>query len=297
MSAPHRVVCFGYVNPGRVFTVDAYPAANTGAYVTDKRPFIGADCSMAAQMLARWGVQAHLIGNALGADELGRDTVRRLNEMGVQTHIELKRELRTPDEVDISDRAGTRTFFVENNPDVWASLNDVDLSVIDGADILYVDWYVGDAALNAVRYARTRNVPVYLNVEFSVQQPNQYRELISLATYAQSPMSDVRVQQEDPREMANALIRMGVKAAFVTRGKYGSLAAYGDSMIEVAAPAITVVDTQGAGAVYSAIAMYGLLHSWPIERVVQVATSGASHKCGQHGLLDGAIEEWTRAFS
>ncbi len=289
---PHRVVCFGYVNPGRVFTVDRYPAANTGAYVTDKRPFIGADCSMAAQMLARWDMQAHLIGNALGADELGRDTIHRLNEMGVHTHIELRRELRTPDEVDISDRAGTRTFFVENNPDVWASLNEADLSAIDTADMLYVDWYVGDAALNAVRYARARNVPVFLNVEFSAHQPDQYRELISLATYAQSPMSDVHVQQEDPRAMAEALIQVGVQAAFVTRGKFGSLAAQGDAMIEVAAPAMTVVDTQGAGAVYSALAMYGLLHSWPIEQVARVATVGASRKCGRHGLLEEVIGNW-----
>jgi sugar/nucleoside kinase (ribokinase family) len=286
MPALSRVVCFGYVNPGRVFTVDQYPAANTGAYVTDKRAFIGADCSMVAQMLARWGVDAHLIGNALGADELGRDTLHRLNEMGIRTHIDLKRNLRTPDEVDISDRAGTRTFFVENNPDVWSSLNDADLSAIDGADMLYVDWYVGDAALGAVRYANVRNVPVYLNVEISLQQPEQYRYLISQSTYAQSPMSDVRVNQEDPQAMAHTLCGMGIRAAFVTRGKFGSLVCADGNLIEVGAPTINVVDTQGAGAVYSALAIYGLLHQWPVAQIARVATLGASRKCGQHGLLD-----------
>lgn len=116
-----RIVCFGYVNPGVVFSVDQYPAANTGAYVSAKRPFIGADCAMAAQLLVRWGMDAHLIGNALGDDRLGNETLAQLREMRVQTHIALRAGLRTPDEVDISDRAGTRTFFVETIPQCGAA--------------------------------------------------------------------------------------------------------------------------------------------------------------------------------
>jgi sugar/nucleoside kinase (ribokinase family) len=291
MSAPYRVVCFGFVNPGVVFSVDRYPAANTGAYVTGKRPFIGADCTMAATMLARWGAEAHLIANALGADDAGRDTLGRLAEAGVHTHIALQKSLRTPNEVDISDRAGTRTFFVEDNPAVWSSLAEAGLSAIDGAAMLYVDWYVGPPAERAIAYARARRVPVYLNVEYSLRQPGQYRELISQATYAQSPMSDVHVQQEDPLAIATALADMGAHDTFVTRGKHGALAFSNGQIIEAAAPEIKVVDTQGAGAVFSAMAMYGLLHEWPLERVVRTATHAASLKCAQHGLLDAALDE------
>jgi sugar/nucleoside kinase (ribokinase family) len=286
-----RIACFGYVNPGVVFTVDQYPPANTGAYVSAKRPFIGADCAMAAQLLARWGVEAHLIGNALGEDRLGHETLAKLREMGVTTHIDLQAGLRTPDEVDISDRAGTRTFFVENNPDVWNSLSDADLSAIKEAALLYVDWYVGPAALRAMQFARQHHVPVYLNVEYTLSRPEQYRGLIALSTYAQSPMSDVHVQQEDPIQMAQALCDMGVKAAFVTRGKYGSLAMQEGQLFVVPAQQVDVLDTQGAGAVYSAAAMYGLVHQWPAERVARVATLAASLKCAQHGLLDLPIEE------
>lgn len=285
-----HIACFGYVNPGVVFTVDQYPAANTGAYVTAKRPFIGADCAMAAQLLARWGMNAHLIGNALGDDRLGHETLMQLQKMGVNTHIALQAGLRTPDEVDISDRAGTRTFFVEHNPDVWNSLSQADLSAIDGAAMLYVDWYVGPAAMRAIEYANQRGVPVYLNVEYKLTQPDQFRDLIELSTYAQSPMSDVHVQQEDPIQMAQALCSMGVQAAFVTRGKYGSLAVKDAQLIAVPAQPVTVLDTQGAGAVYSAAAMHGLIHGWPAEQVARVATLAASLKCAQHGLLDLPIE-------
>lgn len=285
MGSAFRVVCFGYVNPGVVFSVDAYPAPNTGAYVKAKRPFIGADCAMVAQALAAWGVESHLIGNALGDDALGRDTLSRLRALGVQPHLQLDAALRTPHEVDIADRAGTRTFFVEDNPPVWESLEQADLSPIDVADMVYVDWYVGKAALRAATYARARGVPVFLNVEVSLAQPEQHRALIAQATYAQSPMSDVHVQQEDPLAIAQMLRARGVAVAFVTRGKFGSLALSDEGLIEQPALSVEVVDTQGAGAVYSAAAIYGLLHDLPLPLVVQAATHTASLKCAQHDLL------------
>jgi len=290
MPSPLRVACFGYVNPGVVFLVDRYPAANTGAYVTARRPFIGADCAMVAQTLARWGIEAHLIGNALGADDLGQQTLRQLAEAGVHAHIALRHDLCTPHEVDISDRAGTRTFFVEDAPQVWDSLGQADLRPIAGAAMLYVDWYVGAAAEKAIAFADAHSVPVFLNVEYSLRHPDRYRDLIARSTYAQSPMSDVHVGQEDPYAIATALRTLGARAAFVTRGKHGSLVADPSGTIEVPAPQVSIVDTQGAGAVYSAAAIYGLLAGWPTERLGHFATTAASLKCAQPGLLHMTVE-------
>ncbi len=286
-----RVVCFGYVNPGEVFFVERYPAANTGAYVRAKHAFIGADCAMVAQMLAGWGVEAHLIGNALGADELGHRTLRALNERGVHTHIALRRDLRTPHEVDISDRAGTRTFFVEDAPQVWGSLADADLTPIRGAAMLYVDWYVGPPVERAVDFARAHGVPVFINVEYSLKRPELHRNLIAKSTYAQSPMSDVHVGQEDPYALIAALRGLGARIAFVTRGKHGSLAADDKGLVAVSAPSVDVVDTQGAGAVYSAAAIYGVLAGWTTAEVARFATAAASLKCAQHGLLSLTVAD------
>jgi sugar/nucleoside kinase (ribokinase family) len=52
------------------------------------------------------------------------------------------------------------------------------------------------------------------------------------------------------------------------------------------APEVRVIDTHGAGAVFSAVAMRGLLEQWDIERVAQSATEIASFKCERHGLPD-----------
>ena len=192
--------------------------------------------------------------------------------------------MRTPEEVDVIDRAGTRTFFVDNTT-VWNTLAEADLGPIKNASLLYVDWYVGQPAREAVAVARAHNVPVYLNVEYSLRQPDKYFDLVSQATYVQSAINDSASQTEDPRALANALCAAGAQIAFVTRGKFGSLALQGQEEITVSAMDIEVIDAQGAGATFSAAAMYGLLQSWSLEHIARFATRAASLKCQKFGLL------------
>jgi len=284
------VVCFGYVNPGLIFSVDKYPAANAGAYVSHKQPFIGADCTMAARTLARWGVPTHLIGNALGADAAGRTTLEQLQAEHVRTHIAVRPNLRTPEEVDVIDRAGTRTFFVESTP-VWNTLMEADLSAIEHAAMLYVDWYVGEPAHLAVARARLHHVPVFLNVEYSLREPQKYFEMVSQATYVQSPLSDSAEFYEDPCALAQAICAAGPKMAFVTQGRHGALALQDGPCIQVPATPVDVLDAQGAGATFSAAAMYGLLQGWSVEAVAEFATRAASLKCAKFGLIDLTVEQ------
>ncbi|NJM42039.1 MAG: carbohydrate kinase family protein, partial [Anaerolineae bacterium] len=226
------VACFGYVSPGLVFAVEKYPDANSGAYVSAKHPFIGADCAMAARTLARWGVQAHLIANALGDDIVGQRAMEQLTGEGVRAHFELRRDVRTPEEVDVIDRAGTRTFFVDTTT-VWDTLAEADLSPIKTASLLYVDWYVGQPAREAVAMARQHDVPVFLNVEYSLSKPDKYLDLVSQATFVQSAINDAAGEREDPHKLAQALCEAGAQVAFVTRGQYGALALQGQQWVDV----------------------------------------------------------------
>jgi sugar/nucleoside kinase (ribokinase family) len=248
---------------------------------------------MAARTLARWGVPAHLIANALGDDIVGQRAMEQLTGEGVRAHFDLRRDVRTPEEVDVIDRAGTRTFFVDSTT-VWNTLSEADLSPIKTASLLYVDWYVGQPARDAVACARAHNVPVYLNVEYSLSKPDKYFDLISQATYVQSAINDSTTTDEfaeDPHKLAEALRDAGAQIAFVTRGKFGALAMQGQTVIDVPAMSIEVTDAQGAGATFSAAAMYGLLQGWPLERLTQFATKAATLKCQKFGLLTVRPEE------
>jgi len=293
MASRKPIVCFGYISPGVVFLVEKYPEANSGAYVLERRPFIGADCTMTAQTLARWQMPVHLIGNVMGDDARGREALAELQAAGIHTHIPLRPDLRTTDEVDVSDRAGTRTFFVENNPTVWGTLLTADLSALGNAALLYADWYVGEAANRAISAAHQQGVPVYLNVEYSLREPQRYLDLVAQATYVQARLTDhgPHHETEDPYALGRAILAAGPRMALITRGRHGALMMTHEQSIDVPAPEINSVDTQGAGAAFAAAAMYALQMGWSPERVARFATVAASIKCERFGLLDLPVDE------
>ncbi|HQY23803.1 MAG TPA: carbohydrate kinase family protein [Thermoflexales bacterium] len=276
-----KVVCFGLVNPGQVFAVETYPAANTGAYVSAKWPFIGADSVMVARTLAGWGsAEVHVIGNALGDDAAGRAVIETLASEGIHPHLPLRAGLRTPEEVDIVDRAGHRTFFVEQSP-IWDTAADADLAPLAGADLVYVDWYAYAGAARVMAAARAAGVPAYLNVDADPAQ----RNLIGDATWAQMS-ADGSHETRAALDAAHDAQALGPRAVIVTRGRDGALA--WDGSRETVAPALDVAvrDAQGAGAAFSAAMIHALLRDWPIAPALRFATRAGSLKVAQRGLLE-----------
>ena len=147
ISPAAEVVCFGMVTPAVVMVVDELPSYNTGAPVKQVCEFISDDAAIVAALLRGWDVRSGLIGTSVGNDAAGRKVVRQLKAMGITGRIRLSRRLTTPFEVNISDRTGARTYFWQRHPEVLATLETADLSLLRGARLLYVDWYDGDHIL------------------------------------------------------------------------------------------------------------------------------------------------------
>ena len=68
-----NIACLGFINPGLALAVAQYPPANGGTFVQSKQSYLGSDAVIVAMALAKWGMGAHLLTNALGDDALGRN--------------------------------------------------------------------------------------------------------------------------------------------------------------------------------------------------------------------------------
>ena len=68
-------------------------------------------------------------------------------------------------ELNISDSTGGRTYFWRHDPVIMNTLETGDLSLIDGARMLYADWYDGSHVLRALKEASRLGVPVFFNFE------------------------------------------------------------------------------------------------------------------------------------
>lgn len=276
MTAP--VVCFGPIIRGLVLAVDHYPTANAGAFVSRKDAYIGADAPMIALTLARWGIETRLICNDLGDDDAGRATQRALRDAGVATDLTLRPELGTPLEVDVCDRAGTRTWFVEGDQRVWDTIIGADRASIRDARLVYVDWYARPVAGEIAALAAACGRPLFLNVEYSLSAPNTNAEMLRHATTAQNGIEE-SASLADAIAIGQAMIGHGVRHALVTRGSHGCVAVSDGTPLVVPAPRVDVAATIGAGAAFAAGFIYAQVQGWDFARAVRFAVAAGSLKC------------------
>ncbi len=284
MEQRPEVVGFGMLTPVAILVVDQLPEYNTGALIKAVSEFIFDDAAIVACLLRQWGVQTGLIGTALGDDPRGREVARQLKEQGILGEVRLSPHLSTPFEVDISDRSGARTYFWQRTPQVLATLDTADLSLLVGARLLYVDWYDGDHILRAMDEAIRQSVPVFLNLEHGHADTNILHRYASRATICQAVTDAAQRGEESPLDVARKLLGVGVKTALITLAGEGCLAAQGDEIIRVHAPLVEVVDGCGAGATFSVGFIYGYLKGWNMEASLRFATAAASLKVTRPGL-------------
>ena len=281
-GAARRVVCFGMITPARVLVVDELPEWNTGAVWTEGAEFVSDDAAIVAGLLAGFGIEVELIGSVLGDDDAGRQAVKMLNRMGVRGNFELRRGVETPFEVNISDSKGGRTYYWNRRPELLATLEEADLSPLESASLLYVDWYDSPYIERAMRYARQLGVPVFLNIEHGHEDAAALKSLIPYATICQA-VTDASQIGQDAAGAARLLTESGVATALITLASKGAVGVEDGTAIHVEAPVLDVADTCGAGATFSAAFISSRLNGNEFERCLKFAVAAASLKCSVIG--------------
>jgi len=250
------------------------------------------DAAIIACALRQWDVPTGMIGTAVGDDRRGHALADQLSEWGVQGTVRFSKELKTPMEVNVSDKTGARTYFWHRPPEMLATLEQADLSLLDGAQLMYADWYDGEHILRAMDEANRLNVPVFLNLEHGHKDSNLLKKYASRVSICQA-VTDA-AQLGGKRALvgtARKLLKSGIKTAIITLAKGGCLVAQDDQIVRVFAPQVKAVDACGAGATFSAGFIYGYLKGWTLEQSARFATAAATLKVTRPGLQMFAAEQ------
>jgi len=284
-------VGFGMLTSVAIMVVNQLPEHNTGALVKDVNEFIFDDAAIIACLLRQWDVPTAMVGTAVGDDVRGHNLANQLQEWGVQSQVRFSKEFKTPLEVDVSDETGARTYFWQRAPEVLNTLDTADLSYLEQARLLYVDWYDGDHILRAMDRAIQLGLPVFLNLEHGHADPDILKRYAGRAVFCQAVTDAAQRGDESPVDVAKKLMKVGVKTALITMAEDGCLAVQGDQIVRIRAPSVHAVDGCGAGATFSAGFIYGYLHEWDFENSLRFATAAASLKVTRAGLQMFPIEE------
>jgi ribokinase len=286
-------VGFGMLTPVAIMTVDRFPRHNTGAMVKEIKEFVFDDAAIIAGCLSQWGVSAGMIGTAVGDDPRGHALARQMEDLGIQSDVRFTKAYATPLEVDVSDRRGARTYFWQRTPEMLATLDSADLSLMAGARLLYVDWYDGEEHITrAMQEANRLGVPVFLNLEFGHKDIHLLKRYAKYTTICQTVTDAAQLGKNRAlMQTARKLLNAGIQTALITLASEGCLVARGEEIVRVHAPKVKAVDACGAGATFSAGFAYGILQDWHIEQSARFATAAASLKVTRAGLEMFPLEE------
>jgi sugar/nucleoside kinase (ribokinase family) len=278
-----RVVGIGQAAVDHLAVVDRYPDPESKIELSGFSLQGGGPVANALATLAALGVPGGFVGK-LSDDDFGRFSLRGLEEMGIDTTRVVRQPGRlSPYAFIIVERETCRrtVFYTGGNVDPLDPA-ELDLELLEGAELLLVDGQQPRAQIHAAEEARRLGVRVVLDAG-SIREG--MGELVALSDVLLA--SERYASEVAPRgELEDSLIelsRMGPRVVVVTLGKEGSIGLEGDKLVHQPPLQVTVVDTTGAGDVYFGGYAYGVLQGWPLERCMQVASAAAGLSCRELG--------------
>jgi len=253
---------------------------------------------------ARLGLRCGFIG-VVGDDDFGRLLIDQLKNDGVDiTYVKIKKGYTTGTTFVMYYTSGTRKFIFHLRHAAASQLSpeDVDLNYISKAKIVHI---MGSALAisESSRDACYKAMHIIKGADGTVTfDPNLRPELLDVQTIRKLCEPALRVSDvvmpslgeaevltgiKDPIMAAKAILRFGPNIVVIKLGDKGAIAVTKDKVIKEPAFEVDEIDPTGAGDVYDAAFVVGLLKGWPLERTVKFANAAGAIKVTKFGPMEG----------
>lgn len=281
------VVGVGAAHIDHLAVVDRYPDAEANIELAGLSLQGGGTVATALATLANFGVPTSIVGK-VSDDDFGRFIRRGLDSLDVDTaHLVVEPNCISPYRFVVIERERQR-HTVLRTPGSVSPLraDEIDLRVLDDADLLLIDGCHADAQTALAEEARKRGVLVVLDAGMLHEGMGDLVPLADVLVAAERYASEIAPRGEIEDSLLE-LGRMGPKTVVVTLGEEGSIGLEGDKLVRQPPLAVDVVDTTGAGEIFLGGYCYALLEKWPLERCMQVASAAAGLSCRELGARAG----------
>lgn len=278
-----RISTVGHAALDHCFDITAFPHQPTKTPAQQYRLVSGGMAANAAIAATRLGARVGLFG-AVGDDDAGQFLARRVQSLGVDCSG-LQRVPGATSSISavVIDAHGERQIF-NCRGDALRKALPIDVSGLQGSDVVMVDprWMSGSLA--ALRWTRAAGVLSLLDGDLSPQEDLQI--LSALADW--SVFSESGLDAFAPGvSIASALqcaLDAGTKVAVVTLGPRGARwMRHGSELHSIDAFPVKAVDTNGAGDVFHAALALALAQGQGDRDAVRFAAAAAALKCKRTG--------------
>jgi sulfofructose kinase len=263
-----------------------YPARGSKIQYSAASVMPGGQTATAVIACQSWGLRTRYVGK-LGDDDAARLHREAFRRAGVEAHLIEVAGGTSPQSLILVDDGGERTVLCRHDERMALEPRELKREWIVNARVLHVDGHDTAAATLAASWARQAGIPVVADLDALYSGVD---ELLAHVDYLiVSRDFPCRLMDNSNLEQALRQIqsRYGCRLAAATLGADGVLAWNGKQLLSNPAYRVPVVDTTGAGDIFHAGFIYGLLRGWPLERQLDFACAAAAINCMAAGARGG----------
>ncbi|MBI4516386.1 MAG: carbohydrate kinase family protein [Deltaproteobacteria bacterium] len=281
------VVGFGLNTMDHLCVVGRHPRLDSKQRMVAYERQAGGQVPTALVALQRWGLTTAYVG-CFGDDIDGTDSRRSLAVEGIDlSGCSLRTGVGHHVSVILIDQVSGERAVVWQRPEALALRPDeITRSSLTGGRVLLMDAYDLPATLQAARWAKQDGVITVLDIDGPGPGVDDLLRLTDVLIASAEVLPKLTGKNE-LRAALRAAATMGPWFVGVTLGAGGALALVRGQLHYVPSVRVAVVDTTGAGDIFHAGCIYGLLQEWPAQQTLRFAAAAAGLKCERLGGRPG----------
>jgi sulfofructose kinase len=231
------------------------------------------------------GLRARYLGT-VGNDDNGRRIREELERRGVDVSSLIVHESASRFAIILVDEStGERTVLWHRDSRLTLGDTEIDPAMLE-ARVLHVDGVDEEAAIRAARLAAARGLRVTSDLDRVTERTPELVASVSVPIFAEDVPAALTGEADQERALRK-LRKRHAGLLCVTLGPGGSMALDGDRLVHAPAFHVDAVDTTGAGDVFRAGFVYGMLAGWSTRDILQFANAAAAISCTRVGALAG----------
>ncbi len=277
---PFDVVGLGQNSVDHLCVVQSFPAPDTKSALAGYSCLPGGQVATALVALQRWGLRTAYVGS-FGDDPLGELSKRSLAREGIDLGGSVTRK-GVPNQLAvilIEKESGERTVLMHRPPELAMRRNELREEVVCAGRLLHLDGYDREAAVAAASWAKAAGIPTVIDLDMSAGPIDELLPLIDVLIVSREFAAAFASSRDPERQLALLAAASKSRVVAVTCGADGVVAMVGRSKLAVAGHKVACVDTTGAGDIFHAGFIYGMIAGWKLARTLRFANAAAALSC------------------
>jgi sulfofructose kinase len=263
--------------------VPEFPGLNSKMKIQRFSKQGGGQVATAMVALSRWGVKTKYIGK-VGEDELGQFSLDSIRQGGVDvSSATVEPCAQNQFAVIIVDGvSGERTILWDRDDRLMYREGELQKEEVCSGKLLHLDGHDIRAAIRCARWAKEEGIPTVIDIDkVESLTSDLVREIDFVITSSRFPSLFTGIS-----DRGRALIEIQKQVPgflCATLGREGAVALLKGELVHISGFEGNIVDTTGAGDVFHAGFIYGLLQNWEVAEILKFANGVAALKCRDLG--------------